>query len=149
MAEEKTYNMPEMNTTDPIALTFMLWDDFELVRALADKFTEKYPNITVELIHTSTDTVQSELINMAANKEMPDTNITSPATFGARTIPGFNAFINDYYHNSDFNGVIGIHNAVFQGAVDAYDYIEILNAKGREYYDAAIKSFTANYGVAE
>ena len=47
MAEEKTYNMPEMNTTDPITLTFMLWDDFELVRALADKFTEKYPNITV------------------------------------------------------------------------------------------------------
>lgn len=452
MAEEKTYNMPEMNTTDPITLTFMLWDDFELVRALADKFTEKYPNITVELRYTTTDTVNADLTNQAANKDLPDiyfwldldpllanpwmaditeyvendpevqnlypslqrvgyvdgkrcyfmcgeflpavmfldktvfdklnvemppqdwkwddlinvietmsdptqgvwaynyfmgtvtcgplaltdnalgefgwngesydftswaelqareadwrrlgnqalqgseeylavvpsnmwpgeagvvamqmdawwtlnniymktaalerglqmvpyvqpvgegvenpsqfawldmvsisstcehpreayelmkyicwgkegwlerielwptimyesgspiypianclpmlqdeelqaamltvlpdlgywndwegflANITSPATFGARTIPGFNTFINDYYHNSDFNGVIGIHNAVFQGAVDAYDYIETLNAKGREYYDAAIKSFTAIYGVTE
>ena len=149
MAEEKTYNMPEMNATDPITLTFILWDDFELVRALADKFTEKYPNITVELIHTSTDTVQSELISMAANKEMPDTNITSPATFGGRTIPGFNAFINDYYHNSDFNGVIGVYNAVRANAIDAHDYIDDLNEKGREYYDAAIKSFTAIYGVTE
>ena len=45
MAEEKTYNMPEMNTPDPIALTFMLWDDFELVRALADKFTGSTPTL--------------------------------------------------------------------------------------------------------
>ena len=50
---EGTYNMPEMNTTDPITLTFMTWDDFEMTEALAKKFMEKYPNITVEVIRTT------------------------------------------------------------------------------------------------
>ena len=70
VAEET--GMPEMNTTDPITLKFMLWDDYELIRALADKFEEKYPNITVELVYTTTDTVSADLTNMAANTERPD-----------------------------------------------------------------------------
>ena len=32
-ASAEAYNMPEMNTTDPIELTFMTWDDFELTQA--------------------------------------------------------------------------------------------------------------------
>ena len=70
MAEET--GLPEMNTTDPITLSLLLWDDYELVRALADKFTEKYPNITVELLYTTTDTVNADLTNMAASGDLPD-----------------------------------------------------------------------------
>lgn len=69
---EATYNMPELNTTDPITVTFMTWDDFELTRALADKFTEKYPNITIEIIETTTADVTGTLTNLAADNNMPD-----------------------------------------------------------------------------
>lgn len=72
VAEEKVYNMPEMNTTDPITLSFMTWDDFEMTEALAQKFMEKYPNITVEIVRTTTGTVTSDLANYAATMSMPD-----------------------------------------------------------------------------
>ncbi len=66
------YNMPALNTTDPITLTFLTWDDFELTRALADKFTEKYPNITIEIIQTTTADCTGTLTNLAADNNLPD-----------------------------------------------------------------------------
>ena len=69
---EGTYNMPEMNTTDPITLSFMTWDDFEMTEALAAKFMEKYPNIKVEVLRTTTGDIAGELLNRAANNDLPD-----------------------------------------------------------------------------
>ena len=66
------YNMPEMNTTDEFTLTFMTWDDFEITEALAAKFMEKYPNITVEILRTTTSDIAGELQNRAADNDLPD-----------------------------------------------------------------------------
>ena len=71
-AEGATYNMPEMNTTDEINLTFMTWDDIPLTQALIDKFEEKYPNIHIEIISTTTADVAGQLISMAGEGNMPD-----------------------------------------------------------------------------
>lgn len=69
---ESTYNMPELNTTDEITLTIMTWDDFELTQALCDKFHELHPNITVEIMQTTTGEVDAQLVNLAAEQNMPD-----------------------------------------------------------------------------
>ena len=66
------YNMPAMNTTDPITLSVMVWDDFEMTEALAASFMEQYPNITVEIIRTTTGTVTADLTNYAAGGMLPD-----------------------------------------------------------------------------
>ena len=64
--------VPELNTTDEITISFLTWDDFELTQALADKFHEKYPNITVEIIRTTTADIAGELLNRAATNDLPD-----------------------------------------------------------------------------
>lgn len=69
---ESAYNMPEMNTTDEFTLSVLLWDDFEMAEALAASFMEKYPNITVEILRTTTANVAGDLTNMAADNSMPD-----------------------------------------------------------------------------
>ncbi|MGN0745916.1 MAG: ABC transporter substrate-binding protein [Aristaeellaceae bacterium] len=69
---EGEYSMPELNTTDPITVTFMTWDDYELTQALADKFMEMHPNITIELVYTTTGDVSATLLNMAAEGALPD-----------------------------------------------------------------------------
>ena len=71
-AAAEEYNMPEMNTTDPIELTFMTWDDFELTQALIDQFMEKYPNIKVTMLQTTTADCTAQLTNMAAEGNLPD-----------------------------------------------------------------------------
>ena len=58
-ASAEEYNMPEM-TTEEITLTFMTWDDFEMTEALAAKFMEKYPNIHVEILRTTTADIAGE-----------------------------------------------------------------------------------------
>ncbi len=69
---EGEYNMPPMNTTDPITLSIMAWDDFEMLQALAASFSEIYPNITIEIIRTTTDNVTADLTNYAAAGSLPD-----------------------------------------------------------------------------
>lgn len=69
---EGEYNMPPMNTTDPITLSIMTWDDFEMTEALAASFMELYPNITVEVIQTTTANVTADLTNYAAAGTLPD-----------------------------------------------------------------------------
>lgn len=69
---EGEYNMPAMNTTDPITLSIMTWDDFEMTEALAASFMELYPNITVEVIRTTTGNVTVDLNNYAAAGSLPD-----------------------------------------------------------------------------
>ena len=64
--------VPELNTTDEITIKFMTWDDFELTQALADKFHELHPNITVEIIQTTTADCTATLTNLAADNNLPD-----------------------------------------------------------------------------
>ena len=73
-------------------------------------------------------------------------NIQNPVTFGGRAIPGFNTFVTNYYHGADFGGFIGIEEAIRQGAVDPYDYVDELNKQGRKAYDDAMAIFYTVYG---
>lgn len=101
--------------------------------------------------------IQDDELNQAFAALMPDLgywndwvsfmeNIKNPVTWGARTIPGFNAFLANYYNGADFNGVVGIEAAIDQGAVDAYDYTALLAEQGRYYYDQAMTAFFDVYG---
>ena len=73
-------------------------------------------------------------------------NCTNPVTFGGRTIPGFNNFVNLYYHGSDFNGYTGIESAINANAINLWDYVDTLNTTGRTYYDETMAVFTSVYG---
>ena len=101
--------------------------------------------------------IQDDDVNAALAPLFPDlgywndwteylANIQNPVTFGGRTIPGFNTFITDYYHGSDYNGYTGIEGAINAGAIDPYDYTDALNAAGRQYYEDAMKVFYEVYG---
>jgi multiple sugar transport system substrate-binding protein len=101
--------------------------------------------------------IQDEEVNDAMAPLFPDlgywndwtdylANIQNPVTFGGRTIPGFNTFITDYYHGSDYNGYTGIEGAINAGAIDPYDYTDALNAAGRQYYEDAMKVYYSVYG---
>ncbi len=101
--------------------------------------------------------IQDEELNAALAPLFPDLgywndwetflgNIKNPVTWGARTIPGFNAFLANYYNGADFNGVIGIEGAISQGAVDPWDYVDALAEQGRYYYDQAMTAFFEIYG---
>lgn len=76
-------------------------------------------------------------------------NLQRPVSLGGVAIPGFNTFLNDVYSLSEYNGVVGIEAAVFEGVADPYDYAEMLNERGREYYDSVMDEFYAIYGQAE
>lgn len=65
--------LPPMNTTDPIHLTFV--DEaparVEVYRIMAEKFTEKYPNITIDVIQI-TDSYNTGLDNLFASGQKID-----------------------------------------------------------------------------
>ena len=73
-------------------------------------------------------------------------NVMNPVPLGARNIPGFDAFLAEIYNGLDYNGVTGIEAAVFAGVADPYDYVDMLNEKGREYYDQYMETFYEIYG---
>ncbi len=142
-------------------LKFLTWGkEGWMVRA------ENYPTVLnangdpIYRLPGSLPMIQDEEVNAALAPLFPDlgywndwesylANIQNPVTFGGRAIPGFTAFVNDYYHGSDFNGVVGIENAIRDGVIDPYDYTDNLDKKGREYYDVAMEAFYAVYGQAE
>jgi multiple sugar transport system substrate-binding protein len=64
--------LPAMDTTTQITLTYALWDDYEMTRALADKFTQKYPNIKIELIELPLDGYMDALLAQASTGDFPD-----------------------------------------------------------------------------
>lgn len=74
-AEETTEEvsaLPEM-TTEDITLTYVHFDNEPLVDYLAEKFMEKYPNITVETAYYPADgEYNNTLLNMVNNGETPD-----------------------------------------------------------------------------
>ncbi|GAB2572043.1 ABC transporter substrate-binding protein [Gracilibacillus alcaliphilus] len=63
--------LPEM-TDDEITLTYASWKNHELNEFLADKFMEKYPNITVEVVPLDTEGWNDNLTNLASTGELPD-----------------------------------------------------------------------------
>jgi multiple sugar transport system substrate-binding protein len=67
-----TAGLQPMNTTDTIHLTYSVWDDYEMTEFLAEKFHQKYPNITIEVKQLPLDGYTDALAALAANREMPD-----------------------------------------------------------------------------
>ncbi len=68
----ETTGLPEM-TTEDITLTYVHFDNEVLVNYLAEKFMEKYPNITVETAYYPADgEYNNTLLNMVNNGETPD-----------------------------------------------------------------------------
>lgn len=63
--------LPAM-TTDNITLTYMHFDNEQLVNAVADAFMAKYPNITVETQAFSTDGYNDTLLNLVQSGQTPD-----------------------------------------------------------------------------
>jgi len=66
--------LEEMDTTTKMTLSYMYWDDDGgvLGKELAKSFTEKYPNITVEVIPTTTADVNQQISDMHAASNTPD-----------------------------------------------------------------------------
>lgn len=72
---EGTTSLPPMNTTDPITLTIV--DEqparCEYYKLLAEKFTEKYPNITIEVVQIIiSESYDAGLNNMLASGQQVD-----------------------------------------------------------------------------
>jgi multiple sugar transport system substrate-binding protein len=63
--------LPAM-TTDEITLTYMHFDNEDLVNAVAEAFMEKYPNIHVETQAFSTDGYNDTLLNLVQSGQTPD-----------------------------------------------------------------------------
>jgi multiple sugar transport system substrate-binding protein len=64
-----------------------------------------------------------------------------PVTWGGRVLPGFDQWVHEIYHNGEFNGVIGIEAAVFEGLADAHDFAADLEASFRPFYDTMMAEF--------
>lgn len=63
--------LPPM-TEEEITLTYASWQNFELQQFLAEKFMEKYPNITVELHQLEQEGWNDHLTNLASTGDLPD-----------------------------------------------------------------------------
>ena len=59
-------------TEEDITLTYASFSNGELNKFLADKFMEKYPNITVELVELEQDGWNDHIMNLASTGELPD-----------------------------------------------------------------------------
>ncbi|MGL4337260.1 MAG: ABC transporter substrate-binding protein, partial [Turicibacter sp.] len=59
-------------TTENITLTYASWDNAYMNEYLAQKFMEKYPNITVELVELDQGTWNEGLFNLASTGNLPD-----------------------------------------------------------------------------
>lgn len=68
---DTTDGLPAM-TTENITLTYASWDNAYMNEYLAQKFMEKYPNITVELVDLEQATWNEGLFNLASTGNLPD-----------------------------------------------------------------------------
>lgn len=64
-------SLPPM-TSEKIKLTYCSWENEVLKTHLAQKFMEKYPNITVEVITLPLDGYNDALLNLVSTGQMPD-----------------------------------------------------------------------------
>lgn len=63
--------LPPM-TTEEITLTYASWDNPVMMEFMAERFMERYPNITVEVVHLSLDDYNEALFNLASAGQLPD-----------------------------------------------------------------------------
>lgn len=70
-SSESASTLPAM-TTDKITLTYASWENDVLTKYMAQKFMEKYPNITVETIYYGTDVYNDSLLNLVNAGQTPD-----------------------------------------------------------------------------
>ncbi|SEO16983.1 multiple sugar transport system substrate-binding protein [Amphibacillus marinus] len=63
--------LPPM-TDEEITLTYASWQNHELQNYLAEQFTAKYPNITVEIVALEQDGWNDHLTNLASTGDLPD-----------------------------------------------------------------------------
>ncbi|MCL2202611.1 MAG: extracellular solute-binding protein [Defluviitaleaceae bacterium] len=75
---------------------------------------------------------------MAASKE--------PVPLGGRHILGFGEWHRDEHAYGDWNGVIGIGNAIRAGVLDAFDAVHRMEETGRAAYEAALSRFRLMFG---
>mgnify|MGYP001184932488 CR=1 FL=1 len=68
---EDDESLPEM-TTEEITLTYASWENEVLTTFLAEKFMDKYPNITVEVVTLPLDGYNDALLDLIAAGEAPD-----------------------------------------------------------------------------
>jgi len=60
-------------TTDPVNLTFSTWHYFELAQYIGERFTDRHPNVTIEIVEIpGTAYYMDTLISMAAAGNLPD-----------------------------------------------------------------------------
>lgn len=64
-------SLPPM-TTEEITLSYVSWENEVLTQFLAEKFMEKYPNITVDVITLPLDGYNDALLDLIAAGEAPD-----------------------------------------------------------------------------
>ncbi len=95
-AEAEGGGLPPMNTTDPITLTIVdqMPARVEFHRLMAEKFHEKYPNITIEVIEI-TDSYDAGLDNLLASGQKIDMGC-------AHYYPGGNAYNRICYDLTEF-----------------------------------------------
>lgn len=70
-AADAAAGLPAM-TTENITLTYMHFDNEQLVNEVAEAFMAKYPNITVETQAFSTDGYNDTLLNLVQSGQTPD-----------------------------------------------------------------------------
>lgn len=74
-ATDTPNTLVDMNTTDPITITYAYWEDQQIQTELAKAFMEKYTNITIDVesyYFESADGYTAALNNLAAVGELPD-----------------------------------------------------------------------------
>ncbi|WP_029505132.1 ABC transporter substrate-binding protein, partial [Lachnoclostridium phytofermentans] len=72
--------LPPM-TTEPITLTYFNFDSEVLTQKLAEKFMEKYPNITVNVVYVNVADANTTLLNLIAANNAPDCFMYSDSDF--------------------------------------------------------------------
>mgnify|MGYP001198465865 CR=1 FL=1 len=72
--------LPPM-TTDEITLRYLNFDSEVLTQELANKFMEKYPNITVEVSFINVADFNTTLLNLIASGQVPDAFMFSDSDF--------------------------------------------------------------------
>lgn len=140
--------LPAM-TDEEITLIFGTWEigdaDYKAVleRSIAD-FEAAYPNITVEIMPLSTDTLYTDLTNMASAGTMPDLFLITEVP---RTVQnGWALDITEYLNNdpeaqaimSGFRNAAKIDGRDFAIPAANYPYVVIVNTTSIEKYNLEI-----------
>jgi multiple sugar transport system substrate-binding protein len=113
----------EAMTTENITLTYASWENEALNNYMAEKFMEKYPNITVEMLTVPLNGYNDSLVNLAGAGNLPD--------------------VFWYLGNCDIpirNGWFGDMTPYFENDIETDEMLETLKVQG--YFDGEHKLAT-------